>query len=191
MRRARKEVNEHGRHAVDARARGAGQRPRRRHPGRLRHDRPARHGRAAVVACAGARAARDPRARADRDGRRQRRGRRRDLLPGRPELRHEPAVGAAAADPGADRQPGDGRAAGGRHRRRPRPADQRALRALLGLVLGRRPLPAQLPDDRHRVHRRRSRALATSASPVTSRCRSPRRCCSPSPPPGASAAGSG
>ena len=44
------------------------------------------------------------------------------------------------------------------HRGRSRPADQRALRALLGLVLGRRPVPAQLPDDRHRVHRRQPRA---------------------------------
>ena len=40
------------------------------------------------------------------------------------------------------------------HRRRPRTPDQRALRSLLGLVLGRRPVRAQLPHDRHGVHRR-------------------------------------
>ena len=101
-----------------------------------------------------ARTARDRRAGADRDGRRQRRRRRGDLLAGRTELRHEPALGADPADPGADRQPGDGRASRRGHRRRARQADQRALRPLLGLVLGRRPVPAELPDDRHRVHRR-------------------------------------
>ena len=110
------------------------------------------------AALAGAGAAGDHRPGADRDGRRQRRRRRRDLLAGGPELRHEPAVGAAAADPGADRQPGDGRPARGGHRRRPRAADQRALRPLLGLVLGRRPVRPELPDDRHRVHRRQPRA---------------------------------
>ncbi len=47
---------------------------------------------------------------------------------------------AAAAGPGPDRQPGDGRPAGSRHRRRPRPAHQGALRQLLGPLLGRRPV---------------------------------------------------
>ena len=69
-----------------------------------------------------------------------------------------PAVGADPADPGADRQPGDGDPPRRRHRRRPRAADQRALRALLGLVLGRGPVHPQLPHDRHRVHRRQPRA---------------------------------
>ena len=36
-----------------------------------------------------------------------------------------------------------------------------------------RPVPAQLPDHRHRVHRRLAGAAATSASARTSRCRSP------------------
>ena len=89
----------------------------------------------------------------DRDGRRQRRGRGRHLRPGRAELRLQPALGAAAADPGADRQPGDGGPAGRGHRRRPRQADQRAVRPVLGLVQRRRPVPAQLPHHRHRVHR--------------------------------------
>ena len=57
--------------------------------------------------------------------------------------------------------------------RRPRPADQRALRSLLGLVLGRRPVRAQLPDDRHRVHRRQPRARLLRGLRSTSRCRSP------------------
>ena len=106
----------------------------------------------------GARAARDHRSGPDRHGRGQRRRRRRDLFPGRPGLRHEPAVGAAAARAGADRQPGNGRAARRGHRRRVCAADQRALRTLLGMVLGQRPVRAELPDDRHRVHRRQPRA---------------------------------
>ena len=44
------------------------------------------------------------------------------------------------------------------HRRRPRAPDLRALRQVLGRVLGRRPVPAELPDDRHGVHRREPRA---------------------------------
>ena len=140
-----------------ARAVRARLRARRRHPGRVRHDRPARGG-PPRPALAGAGAAGDHRPGADRDGRRQRRRRRRDLLAGRAELRHQPAVGAAAARAGADRQPGDGRPARRGHRRRPRPVDQRALRALLGLVLGRRPVRPELPHDRDRVHRRQPRA---------------------------------
>ena len=104
------------------------------------------------------RAAGDHRSRADRDGRRQRCGRRRHLFAGGTELRDQPDVGAAAADPGADRQSGDGRQARRGDRGRSREADHRALRPLLGLLLGRRPVPAQLPDDRHRVHRRDARA---------------------------------
>ncbi len=107
---------------------------------------------------ADARAAGDHRPRPDRDGRRQRRRRCRDLLAGRPEVRDEPAVGAAAAGSRADRQPGDGRAARGGDRRRSREADQGALRALLGLLLGLRPLRPELPDDRHGVHRGQPRA---------------------------------
>ena len=42
--------------------------------------------------------------------------------------------------------------------RRSRPVDQRALRPVLGLVLGRRPVPPELPHDRDRVHRRQPRA---------------------------------
>ena len=93
------------------------------------------------------------RSRDHRDGRRQRRRRGGHLRPGRPELRLLPAVGAAAAGPGAHRQPGNGGPARRGHRGRARPVDQRTLRPRLGLVLGRRPVPAQLPDDRHRVHR--------------------------------------
>ena len=37
-----------------------------------------------------------------------------------------------------------------------------------------RPVPAQLPHHRHRVHRRQPALWATSASRSTSRCRSPR-----------------
>ncbi len=89
-----------------------------------------------------------------RDGGRQRRRRGGDLLAGRPKLRHQPAVGAAPADPGADRQPGNGRPAGRGDRRGPCPADQGALRPLLGLVLGRQPSGPRFPHHRHRVHRR-------------------------------------
>ena len=130
---------------------------RRRHPGGVRDDRPTR-GSPPRTAGTVAGAVGDHRPGPDRDGRRQRRRRRRDLLAGRAELRHEPAVGAAAARAGADRQPGDGRPARRGHRRRSRPADQRALRPVLGLVLRRRPVPVELPHDRHRVHRRQPRA---------------------------------
>ena len=44
----------------------------------------------------------------------------------------------------------------------------------LGLVRGRRPVPAQLPDDRHRVHRRQPGAWLLRRLASTSRCRSPR-----------------
>ena len=59
-------------------------------------------------------------------------GGRRDLLPGGAKLRHQPAVGPAPADPGARRQPGNGGPAGRGDRRGPRPADQGALRPVLG-----------------------------------------------------------
>ena len=45
-------------------------------------------------------------------------GGRRDLRPGGPELRADAGVGAGVADPGADRQPGDGRPARRGHGRR-------------------------------------------------------------------------
>ena len=140
-----------------SRALRARRRPRRRHPGRVRHDPRARGG-APQLALARARAAGHHRSGPNRDGRRQRRRRRRHLLPGGTELRDHPAVGAPAADPGADRQPGDGRTPRSRHRRRTRPADQGALRALLGLVLGDRPVHPELPHHRDRVHRRQPRA---------------------------------
>ena len=140
---------------------------------RVRHDRPARGG-SPRTALAGDGAARDHRPRTHRHGRRQRRRRRRHLFTGGPELRHEPAVGAVAASPRADRQPGDGRAARRRHRSRSRAADQRALRALLGLVLGRRSVRVELPHDRHGVHRRQSRARLLRRLRRTSRSRSPR-----------------
>ena len=75
-------------------------------------------------------------------------------------------------DPGAARQPGDGGAAGRGHRGRSRPAHQRALRSVLGLVLGDRPVPAELPHRRHRVHRRQPRARLLRGLSSTSRCRS-------------------
>ncbi len=93
------------------------------------------------------------RSRHHRDGRRQRRRRGGHLRPGRPELRLLAVVGAAAADSGAHRQPGNGGAARRGHRGGARPVDQRTLRPRLGLVFRRRPVPAELPDDRHRVHR--------------------------------------
>ena len=88
-----------------------------------------------------------------RHGRRQRRRRCLYLRPGRAELPHHAAVDAAAADPCADRQPGDGCQARSRHRRGPCPAHQRALRTRLGLVQRRGPFSPQFPDHRHRVHR--------------------------------------
>ena len=153
-RRSRRRVSRRHRAARAVRAR---LRARRRHPGRVRDDPPARGG-PPRPALASAGAAGDHRPRADRDGRRQRRRRRRDLLASRSELRHQPAVGAAAARAGADRQPGNGRQARRGHRRRARPADHRAVRALLGLLLRRRPVHPELPHDRDRVHRRQPRA---------------------------------
>ena len=91
----------------------------------------------------------------DRGQRRRRPGR---LRAGRPELRHEPAVGAAAARPRPLHQPGDGRAPRRGHRRRPCAADRRALRASLGRLRGRRPAGPQRADPRHRFHRRGARA---------------------------------
>ena len=95
---------------------------------------------------------------AHRHGGRQRRGRRLHLQPGRPGLRRQPALGAAAPHPGPDREPGDGRAPRRRHRGRPRQAHLRALRPLLGSVLGDRPVHPELPHHRDRVHRGRSGA---------------------------------
>ncbi len=144
--------------AARGRASGAGRGAHRRHPRGAGHDQHARQRRAPRLALAGDGAARDHGARPDRDGRRQRRRRCLHLRAGGPELRHEPAVGAAVADPGADRQPGDGDPPGRGHGRRSRAADLRALRPVLGRVLGRRPVPPELPHDRHRVHRREPRA---------------------------------
>ncbi len=110
-------------------------------------------GHAADLAPTSADAARHHGAGSDRHGRRQRRRRRLDLRAGRSGLRLLAAVDAAAAHSRADRQPGDGGAPGRGHRRRARPPDLRALRPLLELLLGRRPLRPELPDDRHRVHR--------------------------------------
>ena len=80
-------------------------------------------------------AAGDRRPRPDRDVRRQRRGRLLHLRAGRAELRHPAAVDAAAADPRALREPGDGAAARRGHRGRARPADPGAVREVLGRVL--------------------------------------------------------
>ncbi len=52
--------------------------------------------------------------------------------PGRPELRHPPALDPAAPGPGALCQPGDGAAPGRSVRGRPRPAHPGALRASSG-----------------------------------------------------------
>ncbi len=60
--------------------------------------------------------------------------------------------------PGSLRQSGDGAAPGRRDRRRPCASDLRALRQVLGRVQRHRPVPAQLPDHRHRVHRHRAGA---------------------------------
>ena len=85
--------------------------------------------------------------------------------PGRPELRHDAAVDAARCCPGALRQPGDGAAPGRGDRRRPRAADLRALRQVLGRVQRHRPVPAQRADHRHRVHRHHARRSTTSGLP--------------------------
>ena len=106
------------------------------------------------------------RARPDRDGRRQRRRRRLHLRAGWPGLRLQPALDAAAADPGPDRQPGDGRPARRGHRRRARAADQRAVRPVLGLVQRRRPVHPELPDHRHGVHRCVPRAAVFRRQPL-------------------------
>ena len=74
-----------------------------------------------------------------------------------PGLRHPPAVDAAAADPGAVREPGDGAPPRRRHRGRPRPADPRPVRQVLGRVLGHRPVRTQRADDHDRVHRHHPR----------------------------------
>ena len=65
--------------------------------------------------------------------------------------------------PGALRQPGDGAAPRRGHRRRPRAADLRAVRQVLGRLQRHRPLPAQRADHRHRVHRHQPRRSTTSA----------------------------
>ena len=97
------------------------------------------------------------------------------LRPGRPELRHDAAVDAGAADSGSLRQPGDGAAPRRGHRRRPRAPHLRALRQVLGRVQRHRPLPAQRADHRHRVHRHRAGARLSRARQDRGRRSSPRR----------------
>src|SRR5439155_1150504 len=111
----------------------------------------------------------DHRARHHRAGRRQRRGRRRHVRAGRTELRLLAAVDAAPAGAGPDRQSGDGRAARRRHRRRPCQAHHRALRPLLGLVLGGGPVPSELHGHQHGVHRRDSRRRVLRIQPLPGR----------------------
>ena len=123
-----------------------------------------------------AHAARDHGSRADRHGRGQRRRRRLDLRAGRTELRAQPAVDPAAADSCPDRQPGDGRAPRSGDRCRTRAADQRALRQVLGMVLGRRPVHLELPHDRDRVHRGEPGARLLRGEPLHIGARSPRPC---------------
>ena len=101
-----------------------------------------------------------------RDGRRQRRGRGVDVCGRRAELRHHVALDAAAAHPGAHRQPGDGRAPRGRLRSRARPPHLRAFRQRLGTLRGRRPVRSQLPDDCHGIHRHRARRRVLRCSLV-------------------------
>ena len=55
-------------------------------------------------------------------------------------------------------------------------ADPRALRPLLGVLLGDRPLRPQLPDDRDRVHRHRPRPHLLRAQQVPDRADRRRRC---------------
>ncbi|CAM2163657.1 hypothetical protein BLAT2472_130091 [Burkholderia latens] len=105
-----------------------------------------------------AHAARDRRPRPHRDGRRQRCRRVRHLYAGRPELRHDAAVDAAAARAGVVREPGNGAAPRCGDGRRPCAADFRTLRQVLGRVQRDRPVPAQRVDDRHRIHRHHVRA---------------------------------
>ena len=121
--------------------------------GRLRDDPRARPRLAPVVDGAPAHPARHHGPRPHRHGGGQRRRRGGHLQPGRAELRALAAVGPAPAHPGAGRQPGDGGAPRGGHRRRARPPHQRALRQVLGRLLGGRPVHPQLPHHRHRVHR--------------------------------------
>ena len=133
--------------------RGARRGPPRRHPRRLRNHPPARPGQPAVVARPSAHPAGHHGPRPHRHGRRQRRRRRRHLQPGRSELRPHAAVDPAPVDPGPGGEPGDGGPPGRGDRCRPRPTDQRAVRSVLGRVLGGGPVHPQLPHHRHRVHR--------------------------------------
>ena len=104
------------------------------------------------MAAPAAHARRDHRPGTHRDGRRQRRRRCVHLCAGRPGFRLLAPLDPDIADPGPHRQPGDGCAVGRGHRGRLREAHQRAVRPLLGLVLGRGNLPPQLPDHQHGVH---------------------------------------
>src|SRR5262245_60209753 len=77
---------------------------------------------------------RDPWSGIDRDGRRQRRRRLRHVHAGGPELRHDVAVDVDAPDPGSLRKPGDGGPPRSGVGCRPRSADPRAFRQVLGRV---------------------------------------------------------
>src|SRR5664280_560091 len=111
-------------------------RPRRGHQGRFRDHPRARSRPAALVDGAAAHPAGHHGPRPHRHGQRQRRRWCRHLRPGRPELRADAAVDFAPSHSRARRQPGDGGAPGRRHRCGPRPADQRAVREVLGCLLG-------------------------------------------------------
>ncbi len=166
-------------------------RPHRRHRGRARHHPPGRHAARGTWKARACDADGDCRPRSDRHGRRQRCRRLQHLHPGRPELRHRAAVDAAAAGPGALRQPGDGAAPRRGDRRRPCAPDPGAVRQVLGRVQRHRPVHPERADHRHRVHRHQSRArLSRRAARLGHRGRGRHRS-SPPPAPAASAASSG